>query len=201
MHRPVDVLFKAMEGDSRQPGSEISTHMPTLYLLARQFCNVGPVVELGVGRGWSTLALLMGVEAASGTRYMFSYDPHPPIYEGVRKNFSEVGIAPDDEIWDRWVYHKQFGHLGAADHYDASLGLLFIDSLHGYENMLRELLTWEAKVHPKGMICGHDWELENVGALKMGVKPAVQKFLESRGDKWRLQVQPFSQGLFMLWPK
>jgi predicted O-methyltransferase YrrM len=196
---PVEVLFRGMEGDSRASGSQMSAHMPSLFLLAREFSFVGDVVELGVGRGWSSLALLMGL--GEGTGCLHSYDPHPPILEGALKSFESVGLKRDHSLLEKWKFKQQFDHVGVKDWKDESIGLLFVDSLHGYEGMRDTLKRWLPKVHPRGMIAGHDWFLEEAPGRIMGVKPAVTEFHAAHQDRWRLHVQPHDQGIFMLWPR
>jgi hypothetical protein len=47
-------VFWGMEG-AKQLNSNISAHLPPLYLLARYCAPVGPLVECGVGKGYSTI--------------------------------------------------------------------------------------------------------------------------------------------------
>ena len=49
-------MFRGMAGGANDPSSRMASHMPALYVLTREW-SLGHVVELGVGNGWSTVAL------------------------------------------------------------------------------------------------------------------------------------------------
>ena len=61
---------------------------------------------------------------------------------------------------------------------DASVDMIYIDTLHDYKNTKEHLELYAPKVKRGGFICGHDYhftqKLENIN----GVKKAVDEFME-----------------------
>lgn len=190
-------LFLGMDGDSQLSGSEISAHMAALYLLAR-LCNYGHVVECGVGRGWSTLALLLGVVERRGCLTSFDHDEKSKA--SAMESFRKVGIRSRNPILQRWTHVVKSSVNAALEMEQGSVALLFIDTDHSEDYSEKELNTWLPKMHPQGIICGHDyyWEVEP-GQL-CGVKAAVDRFVLTHNQRFRLQVLRHDNGLFILWP-
>jgi predicted O-methyltransferase YrrM len=46
------------------------------------------------------------------------------------------------------------------------LDLVYIDADHSYESCKEDILLWSPKVKIGGIICGHDYTLENPGVIK-----------------------------------
>lgn len=194
----VAALFRGMDGGSKRPGSEMSAHMPTLYLLARHYCKIGPIVDCGVGGGFSTTALLAGVSEGNGT--LTSYD----IAE-VAGKYATIcsGLSPGDALLKCWVFKNKSSFDAAGDWEDSRLGMLFLDTSHRLEDTRKELRLWLPKIHPQGIIAGHDYFLhETPGWEKLsGVKQAVDEFAEEHKGRFRLQILRYDQGIFIFWPK
>lgn len=181
----------------RVPGSDMSAHMPTLYALAR-LCSFGGVVECGVGAGFSTHPLLCG--AIEGGAQLHSYDINAACWSRASQN---MGLVEGDSALGKWTFKEKDCAEAATDWADGSVGLLFLDTSHHLEATRRELAAWLPKMHPNGIMCGHDYYLhlspgwENISR----VKQAVDEFAISHQGRFRLQVTPYDQGLFILWPK
>ena len=184
-----------MEGDSQVVGSEISAHMPTLYLLANGL-GAHPVVECGVYRGWSTLALLLGVASGGGT--LTSYDKR--MYGTDLKH---PGIAPEDPLRKRWTFHQKECAAAASDWPDKSVYLWFQDTSHELEPTRAELRAWLPKIAPEGIMCGHDYWLHEARPEwkdRSCVKQAVDEFAEEHQDRFWLQTMRPDCGFWILWP-
>ena len=63
---------------------------------------------------------------------------------------------------------------------DKSLDFVFIDASHDFDSVIKDLIAWAPKVRHKGILCGHDINME-------GVKKALQnrriRFKEAGIDK------------------
>lgn len=181
-------LFRGMEGDSRKFGSDMSAHMPTLYLLARMFAPIGKVVELG--SGFSSVGLLAGVVSVGGR--LHSYDISN---QSLERAFGHFGVFKDDPRMTAWSRTAMDSIRAANDFENGSVSMMFLDTVHSLDVTREELRIWLPKIHPKGIICGHDYYLAGAG-----VDVAVKEFLVEHASRFRLQVQPHDQGLFILWP-
>lgn len=193
----VSALFKGMDGDARQYGSSMAAHMPTLYLLARRLSAVGKVIELGVGRGWSTVALMAALSAEK--QKLSSFDIDPGRYAAVL----QASGLPMEALKRYWDFQVCDSVEAARDIQDGLVGLLFVDTTHTYEKTKQELEAWLPKIHPSGVICGHDYYLYQhpAWANVSGVHKAVDEFAVRHKARFRLQLIPNDFGLFILWPE
>lgn len=154
-------------------GSDIFEHMPTLTKYSLE-CD--HITEFGTRRGSSTIAFLMG----NRTNFI-SYDLYPTdeVYklielsknENVNFNFKIQDVVHDDFVIDE-------------------TDLLFIDTLHTYEQLKKELKMHCDKV--KKYIIMHDTYIfkhsgEN-GDKNKGLKDAIDEFLENN-DKWEIKEE------------
>lgn len=119
--------------------SDIQQHLPRLRREAR-----GTVLELGVRGGSSTVALLAGLEERGGTLWSVDVDP------------ASAGVFPSHAQW-RFVLadsrdERQVAGAGLPDELD----VLFIDTIHTYEQVRDELAVWGDKVVEGGVILFHD---------------------------------------------
>jgi predicted O-methyltransferase YrrM len=141
-----------------QVWSDIRRHLPVLRERAS-----GNVLELGTRNGVSTVALLAGVEENGG--HVWSVDVNDcaalfawhPRWTFIRADSCDVGAITASGVPD-------------------DLDLLFLDTLHHYEQVKQELDTWGNAVVPGGSILVHDTELYPQGAGQ-----AVQDWTVERG--------------------
>lgn len=189
----VALMFYHMQGNSKRWGSEMAAHMPSLALLSRNW-SFGDVVELGVGQGYSTCALLAGLEGTGKT--LLSYDQNPFVPESVLKI---MGASKSPESL-KWQFKVSDSIAAAKEFRDNSISMLFIDTDHRYEPTVGELEAFLPKIHPRGIIVGHDYYLEKMGDVVCGVMAAVDEFSHMNRQRFRLQVLPHDEGLFILWP-
>lgn len=68
-----------------------------------------------------------------------------------------------------------------------SLDFVFIDGNHAYEAVKADILAWQAKVKPGGILCGHDY-----GVKQWGVTQAVQEIFGNKpkinGSVWHVNA-------------
>jgi predicted O-methyltransferase YrrM len=193
--RLIRTIFHGMLGDARNDGSTVAAHMPTFYMLANAW-SFGHVVELGVNRGWSTTALFAG--AANAGKKLISYDVLVDCHVSLRNN---LGVEMENPVLRHWDFRVKDSILAAGDFEDGSVSLWFLDTIHTLDHTRKELAAWLPKIHPQGIMCGHDYLLPEFGGLKYGVKEAVDEFAEAHRDRFKLHVLPHDCGLFVLFPK
>lgn len=193
----VRAVIRAMAGEAKEYGSNMASHMPVLHLLARHW-SFGEIVELGVGSGWSTLAILSGVCEAQ--RHFCSYDLDPSCRA---KALAAIDLPDADPRLSRWEFRSQPSPECAANYKDGSISFLFLDTSHLYEQTKVELSAWLPKIHPQGVMCGHDYFLHEDPrtSILANVKKAVDEFAALHSERFDLQVLPNDFGLFILWPK
>lgn len=189
----VAAFFRGMAGDAREGGSRIAAHLPTIYALAKQ--SIGPIVELGVGRGWSTAALLAG--AVETGRKLYSYD-----WNGGARGVAlrSMGLSEKVGFATSWEFKVSDSSKAAANWAPESVGLWFLDTTHTYAKTKHELEAWWPKMLPNGIMCGHDYLLHERWGSQAGVKTAVDEFAKNHADRVRLQTMLHDDGFFVLWP-
>ena len=121
--------------------SDIRRHLPVLREHAR-----GNVLELGTRDGVSTIALLAGVDAHGGHVWSVDIDDCGHLFDDANWTFIQADSLDVPTI----VFDG-----GVPDELD----LLFVDTLHHYEQVWQELDTWGHAVKPGGYILIHDTQL------------------------------------------
>lgn len=121
--------------------SDIQQHLPRLYEEAR-----GAILELGVRGGVSTSAFLAGVEAHGGEVW---------------------SVDIDQQCASVFFGHPQW-HFICADSRDVAalrasgvpdrLDVLFVDTVHTFEQVEAELAAWGSRVKEDGVMLLHDTE-------------------------------------------
>lgn len=187
-------ILDGMAGEAQLPGSSIASHMPLLSILAAEAARDADVVELGVGGGWSTIALCHGMSHSSGGD-LYSYDTNPEC-EGL----VQAKMKKTDNLM-RWTFAREDSVKAASRHDGTSVGLLFIDTDHTLERSRRELEAWLPKISGDGMIAGHDYLLDSFQGTEYGVKQAVSEFYAKNSARFKLQIFPNDCGLYLLRPR
>jgi SAM-dependent methyltransferase len=143
--------------------SDIQRHLPRLRRAGR-----GTVLELGVRSGNSTAALLAGVERHGGA--VWSVDVDPTCAETFRGHPQWHFVCADSRDKDTI---REAG-------FPQQLDVLFIDTLHEYEQTRSELALWGPSVRPGGRILLHDVE------VAAGVWRAVREYCNTHRLPYRL---------------
>ncbi len=162
--------------------SDINEHLETLFNYASK-CE--RIIELGVRDIVSTWALL-----ASNPKRMISYDIVPPPNNNLNELFSLT-----KEYSLNFVFKLE--NVLEADIEETDL--LFIDTLHTYEQLRQELFTHSKKVNK--YIILHDTELYKTSGEKpgsVGLQPAITEFLD-KNQNWKvLEIKTNNNGLLVL---
>jgi hypothetical protein len=119
--------------------SDIQRHLSQLRREAR-----GTVLELGVRGGSSTVALLAGLEERGGVLWSVDVDP------------ASAAVFPDHPQW-RFVLADSRDERSVVDAgLPDELDVVFIDTIHTYEQVRDELEVWGDRVVEGGVILFHD---------------------------------------------
>lgn len=125
------------------------------------------VVELGCWLGRSTIAICSGhpypedvtvvdtFEGSKGEEPFFDFQQYPdPLLTFIKNLKSYVGLVPEILIEDSVEAAKYFP--------PKSVSMLFIDADH--TKVANDIRAWHDKMAPSGLVCGHDWQREDVKA-------------------------------------
>jgi len=189
--KPKETCAKGLhEGDPKlselqaDESSYIHEHLETLRMLT-VLTRPNSIVEIGTGRGDSTLAFAEGL-AMNGKGHIISLD------------IKTRGIAVDT-IWDEdlmgFVTFLQMDSLSFAKKSTNMIDILFIDGLHTYKQVKQELELYKRYIEDEGFIILHDTN----NYAHPGVYKAVQEFL-GNGDigEWTFFEYYHCNGLTIL---
>jgi hypothetical protein len=140
-----------------------------LYGLARDVPEGQAIVEVGRGKGKSTVWLVRGSEAGKKNKvFSFSSQKESPdsVNAVFNTNLAEAGIQ--DTLVSRHEAAEE-----AARRWNGYVGLLWVNTSHEYEDIKRVILVWQRHLSPDARIAvlgcdqpGADRVIrENVGSL------------------------------------
>lgn len=144
-------------------GSDIVLHLPVLEYYA-SLCE--HVTEFGVRDGHSTVALISGCKGV-----VHSYDIEESPAKPVLKSL---------QLPCKWEFH--LGDTGSADLQVTETDLLFLDTLHTYDHLSRELLHHGRKA--RKFLAFHDtftcgaFDLSGPDPRARGILPAIEEFIQ-----------------------
>jgi cephalosporin hydroxylase len=134
------------------------------------------VIELGVRDGYSTGALLYGLEQTGGA--LWSVDINPPPLSSLPRWTFVYGDDTDKAILAQLP---------------TEVDLVFIDTSHAWAHTLRELELYVPRVRPGGRVLLHDTENEDPAAHgePIGMQPpfpvkrAVEDYCAEHALPWK----------------
>jgi predicted O-methyltransferase YrrM len=139
-------------------------HLDEAHELVRAVLDQPPggplsVVEIGSWKGRSTVALALAARQR-GDAVVTAIDPHlgdngewaqeSDTYEAFLRNVSVAGL--DDMV--RPI--RKFSHEARADVDDGSVGVLFVDGSHRYEDVRRDIEDWVPTLTEGAIIAFND---------------------------------------------
>jgi hypothetical protein len=104
-------------------------------------------------------------------------------YENVCNDFKDI---PSVKIIRDW------SHLAAEKFPDKYFDWVFLDANHSYDAVKKDLIAWFPKIKSGGIFSGHDYTLHKW----IGVKPAVDEFMEENGLELSHLTTETLQGLY-----
>jgi predicted O-methyltransferase YrrM len=126
---------------------------------------LGRGAEIGVMKGNFSAAILREWPG----RELLSVDPWEEVPENAdhaRRNLAEFG--------ERSRIMPMTSEAAARLVPDGGLDFAYIDALHDYESVKRDIEAWFPKIRPGGILAGHDYP-------EPGVRAAVDEFFGARG--------------------
>lgn len=171
-------------GSNRNEYSDISAHLPMLHFLA---LHVESIVEIGVRNCYSTSAFLL----AKKELWSIDLNTSPVIDVLKTENLPNWHFIQGDSTSSEVVSQLP----GFFD-------MLFIDGLHTYNQVKKELKTYHKSVNK--FIAFHDTALHSQGKYsrdivgQTGILPTIDEFLMDNPE-WRIVYSvEFNHGLTVL---
>jgi len=142
--------------------TDIHEHLATLNMLTVEL-KLKTILELGTGTGESTVAFLDAAKKIGGKVYSIDIDPCPEAHvtvkaHGLEKYWNFIQGSSLNIEWKRPIDH------------------LFVDTIHTYDQVSKELKKYEPYVRRGGLITLHDiitWP---------GVMEAMDAYVKGRSD-------------------
>lgn len=129
-----------------------------LFLAAKEGWGEGCIVEIGSYKGRSAVALALGSKSA-GREKVFSVDPHiEGTLEIFRQNLNKFGVAD-------YVNIMVCNSDEASRDLKQKVRLLFIDGLHYYEYVKKDISAFKDMVIDGGIIAFHDYNFRGVARV------------------------------------
>lgn len=149
--------------------------LQALFFAARDGWGVGSIVEIGAYKGKSTICLAWGSRLAKREKVV-SIDPHTGGTHAVYSGNLEKRCVKE--------YVKPYINTSeeARKVFNAPVRLLFIDGLHEYVWVRKDILLWKDLVIDGGLIIFHDYNWP-------GVRKAVDELLESREENFLAEIE------------
>lgn len=158
--------------------------------LVEQVPNNGSIIELGVWKGRSLCSIADIIKRKNLKVYAVD------TFKGSPKEENEHKVAKKTDLKKVFIDNtKSFGldvelfHMTtneAANEINKKFDLIFIDADHTFEGITQDLENWIPKC--KGIIAGHDYELEDVRKAVKNKFPSVDYTHditdENRGTMW-----------------
>ncbi len=151
--------------------SDIQGHLQFIANVAR-----GNVLEMGVRSGNSTAAFLYGLEMQGGKLWSIDknalcgelFNGHP-LWNFINADSCDVATV-------------------LAGGVPSEIDILFLDTMHDYEQVSNELVCWHTLIAKNGIILVHD-----VSTFSQGAGSACINFAKEYG--WKFAIRDGSNGL------
>jgi hypothetical protein len=144
------------------------------------------MAEVGVYAGESTRIFL---DSGKISEY-YAIDPWLPFYDMKEEHEVISKVLEAEKLFDNAMscwnnVHKlkMTSEEASATFKDRSLDLVYLDGLHGYKEVKRDIQIWFPKIKPGGYIGGHDYsKAEDINYN--GVIPAVDEYFAGKTLKF-----------------
>jgi len=158
-------------------------------LIHREGLSVGAEIGVKIGRNASEVLkrcpgfVWYCVDPWDTTMQYQTWDP---------KRFSEFE-RQFDQVVRKWpnnaIKHKAYSADAAQVYTDGSLGLVFIDATHEYEDCMNDIKAWLPKLRKGGWMTGHDYHHPRFPGVTEAVDEAFPEGVQVEDDTvWLIQV-------------
>lgn len=142
-----------------------------LFWCASRYPRTGPILEVGSAFGLSTILL------ASAGGELVSVDPHTgegctqpeDSHDEFRRNLERFGLA------GRVAVHRMTSREAARRYEGPALGLVYVDGLHTYEGVRRDIADWLPFVEPGGLVVFDDYANPDWPGVARAVDEAAER--------------------------
>jgi hypothetical protein len=145
-------------------------------------------VELGTDEGLSSQYLLQSMP----NLYLSGIDPYKPYTDWNGRVFDDMDQRFEKTIERTKIYSSRFilktktSDDAVGDYVDEELDFVFIDGLHTYEQVTKDITNYYPKLKTGGLICGHDYA--KVAGVRKAVDEQAAKYgkevLTTKQDVW-----------------
>jgi predicted O-methyltransferase YrrM len=149
--RPVARFYRRAQAEAVRAGDRFSLDSATrpaeLAWLIELAAGRRQVVELGTATAWTTIALAL----ADAQRRVVSYDP-------VVHEHREGYLALIDPGVRARITLRQRTEADGPEPGDAAVDMLFVDSTHDRDSVLRTVSVWQPVLAPGAVVAFHDYD-------------------------------------------
>jgi hypothetical protein len=164
--------------------------------VVNKFKDGGKFVEIGCWFGKSSCGLLRKIKEIQANITVDFIDTWAgePNVEYQKNIIKDNG---DDYVYNCFLHnikeadpefngkiHRLESQQAVSLYEDESLDFVFIDDDHSYENIVKEIPLWLAKVKKGGILAGHDYDF---GDVKRAVHELLGELPEQQGHVWCYQ--------------
>jgi hypothetical protein len=160
------------------------------YLNSKEL--TGEAVEVGTHLGEFAdhfLSLWNGRILNCVDPWLGGYDDRDPASNGDRAADMTTAIKRLRRHYQRCNIWRCSSVEAATTFKDDRLCFVYVDGCHKQVSVAEDLRAWWPKVHPGGLLAGHDF-LERGAAWGMEVQPAVVEFAKEVGCTIYLVIEP-----------
>lgn len=138
----------------------------------------GNIINLGVGKGYSTNAFAWGIKQVGGSGHVYGIDLYNHVREMTKERLEQ--IYESIGIGDYIKLYKGFT-CDWANKLDIKCKCLLIDADHHYETCKNDFELWSPKIELDGLLIFHDANFNTVNRVIEELDPYTWKLEEHIG--------------------
>mmetsp|Transcript_53398 Transcript_53398/g.125593 ORF Transcript_53398/g.125593 Transcript_53398/m.125593 type:complete len:158 (+) Transcript_53398:161-634(+) len=112
------------------------------------------------------------------------------VKQAEQDHYMEIARHRVNRFGDRFELIRDFSLSAVEDFDDESLDFVYLDAMHEYEFVKKDLIAWWPKVKVGGLFCGHDYKDGYMPHANFGVLSAVDEFASAVGHEAMWTIGP-----------